>query len=241
MQKNVRSEYTAVANKNRFMFMDCPMRRMLFVGLGLFLLLIGSALTNRTLGQEPATVVSEETYYKVLDLVFPRNVLDRRKLRYAFVLRYEPTFQAESQIVIAEQGEEIEVVKYTSLNGNIDLKLDEMLRRTGIEDPEQMAKQIRIQKQHIKLSRADIRLLHKEFFDHLRLSEKTRLGAMPDTVIVTADGTRYRLWYSGIVDIQSGFLGSGINAPTRSDEPPLMEWMKAVYRKFATASEHTHR
>lgn len=207
------------------------MRYVSLIGLILFLLLSGSAITTKTFGQESAAVASEETYYKVLDLVFPRDVLNKPNLRYAFVLRYEPTFRAESQITIAAQGEEIEIVKYTSLDGNIDLKLDEIVRRTRREDAEQMARQITIQKQYIKMSRTDMRILYDQFFDSLRSSERTRLGTIPDRVIITQDGTGYRLWYKGQGDIQYELHGSSINVPTRPDESPLLEWMKTVYKK----------
>jgi len=209
------------------------LKHALMIGLGFFLL-TESVMTSKT-AQDSARVASEETYDKVLDLVFPRDILQEQKLRYVFVLRYEPTFHTESQLVIAEGWDKTEVIEYKSLDGSIEMKLDEIVRRTGKEDAEQMAKQIRIQKRHIKISRAEIRLLQERFFESLRLSEKKLIAPMPDRVMVTQDGTGYRLWYSGITDIHSDLSGSGIKVPTRLDESPLIDWMKSVYRRVEAA------
>lgn len=217
-------------------------RRLSLLTLAVLGLLAAPGLRQHATGQQSAIqAVSEETYYKVLDLVFPRDILQDHKLRFVFVLRYEPTFHAESQFIIAERWGKTEVVEYKSLDGSIEMKLNEIVHRTGKENAEQMAKQIRVQKRYIELPRAEIVLLHEQFFESLRLSENNLPGVVPERVIITQDGTGYRLWYSGIVDIQSDFLGSGIRSPTRPDESPLQEWMKNVYRKIAAASEASRR
>lgn len=187
-----------------------------------------------------AAVVDEETYYKVLDLVFPRNVLQDQKSDYTFVLRYEPAFRAESQITITGRGGNIEVVKYTALDGSIEARLSDMVRRGRKEDVRRMARLIRIQKQYINVSSQDIKRFHESFFDSLRLSERAHLDAAKDRVTITANGTGYRLWYSGQTEVQSEFGGSNITTHTRPDESPLLDWMKGVYLKVA-ASEIAHR
>lgn len=216
------------------MFRGCARRKLILVAFAVVLTFAESATSQHATAQEPKIpAVSEETYYKVLDLLFPRDVLQDHTLHYVFVLRYEPTFYAESQLIIMERWGKTEVVEYESLDGSIEMKLNELVRRTGIEDAVQMAKQIRIEKRDIKMSHSDIGILHRQFFERLRLSERRLLRSRPDNVEVTLDGTTYRLWYSGIVDIQSEFSGSGLKVPPRRDEPPLIGWMKNVYRKTA--------
>jgi photosystem II stability/assembly factor-like uncharacterized protein len=186
----------------------------------------------RQLGQ--GSSVSEETYNRVLDLVFPRNIPKNYKSRYLFVLRYEPAFSAESQITIAERGGEIEVIKYTSLDGNIENKLNQIVQRTRTEDAKRMARQIRIKKEYVKVPSKDIKLLRESFFEKLRLSEQALLDAANDQILISADGTSYRLWYRGATEVQTDFIGSNITTPTRRDESPLLDWMKETYLKVTT-------
>jgi len=60
----------------------------------------GSALGSRK-------VISRETYSRVLDMVFPR---DGDGHGYDFILRFEPSFSPESQIVIRIAANKIEVL-----------------------------------------------------------------------------------------------------------------------------------
>jgi hypothetical protein len=179
----------------------------------------------------PPSVVSEKTYHKVLDLVFPRDILNDQKSDYTFVLRYEPTFGAESQITITERAGRAEVVKYTSLDGSIEMRLNQFVQRRHKEDALRMARLIRIRKEYAIISVKDIKLLSESFLDALRLSERARLNPAKDRITITADGTGYRLWYKGETEVQSDF---GSNIPTRRIESPLLDWMKGVYLKVNT-------
>jgi hypothetical protein len=185
--------------------------------------------------------INEETYYDVLDRVFPRDILTNHKPRYVFVLRYEPAFGAESQITIAEQAGKPEVIKYTSLDGSIEAKLNEILRRTHREDAKRMAQQIRVQKEYLETSPDLIKQLHQSFFDLLRSSEKERLSEGKDTITITADGTAYRLWYRGETQVQTDFVGSNVDSPTGSEEPRLLDWMKGLYHKVVTSPQTSRR
>jgi len=188
-----------------------------------------------------ARVVHEETYHKVLDLVFPRNVLKDQNSDFAFVLRYEPAFRAESQITIVARDGKIEVIRYSAVGGSIEAKLNQIVQRTHRQDARRMARQIRIQKEYVKLSPKEIKLLHESFFDKLRLSENTRLDADKNQIVITADGTSYRLWYRGETEVQTDFIGSNITTATRRDESPLVDWMKRVYLKVTAPSATAHR
>lgn len=204
----------------------------------LWFLAQGSASENPIFGQK---VVSEDTYDQVLDLVFPRDALRNRNVRYVFVLRYEPTFQAESQVVIVNGWDRSDIIEYRSLDGNIEMKLDAIVRHTKKEDIKRMAKQIRIQIRHLSVPSADLNLLHDNFFQSLHLSERALVGPKSERVTVTQDGTTYRVWYSGITEIQTDLSGSGIGSPTRADEAPLLDWMKDVHRKLESAPVMSRR
>ncbi len=102
------------------------------------------------------------------------------------------------------------------------------VRSGGKEIPEWMAKQIKVQKETVLLSKQTIDQLHTGFFEALAQSERPRLQPATNTVNVTSDGTEYRLWYVGRSQIQCEFQGSGITNATRPDESAVMDWMKKV-------------
>src|ERR1700692_4556408 len=61
-------------------------------------------------------LISHETHDRVLEILFPRDDL---KGIYWFVLRFKPSFEPESQIVIKRGVNKAEVLEYTSLSGNM--------------------------------------------------------------------------------------------------------------------------
>src|SRR2546423_9389076 len=52
-------------------------------------------------------VVSEETYNRVLDILFPRQSPASSKTVWIFVLRFKPSSNSESQIVIRRRADKI--------------------------------------------------------------------------------------------------------------------------------------
>lgn len=197
------------------------------------LLLCCAAATVRKPVVAGATGVkaSEEFYDRVMDIVFPREVLTDRKVRFVFVLRYQPTFQPESQIVIVRRQDRIEVTTYRSLDGSIETKVDER-NSEDQHDPEQFAKQFRVEKRSLAVTEAEAGKLHRDFFEALRVLERKQVGVAPSSIGVTADGTVYRFWYAGKTDIQGDLHGSGVTRPNEPGEPLLMEWMKRMRRRF---------
>ena len=191
---------------------------------------ITPAATQPTQQQGPS--VNEEIYEKVMDLVFPREILKNHKARFAFVLRYQPSFRRESQIVVVGRQDGIEVTTYSSVDGNIETRVNDMVRLGSKESAEQMARHFSIQTQNLKLSKDMAGKLHSEFFEALRLSEKVSAGAMSTSIDVIADGTTYSLWYTGKTDIHVELQGSDITTPTDADESPLVRWMKDISRLF---------
>src|SRR5436190_13312348 len=105
--------------------------------LSLFVAVVQLIVPETAHAQRPGArvpVVSVDTYEKVLDLVFPRSAVAAEGLVRSFAIRYEPTWKAESQIIITQRKESIEVVEYVSVDGSIYLKLEDILRRTGQEN-----------------------------------------------------------------------------------------------------------
>lgn len=192
-------------------------------------------------------VVDSEIYEQVLDLVFPREVL-KGPSQYAFVLRYIPPFiDAESQITIVNEGGRIEVVEYTSVDGNIYAKLNGIFQRTNREDAVEMAKQIRVKKRVVSLSPAEVTTLRQSFYDRLYQSasyERKQVSENVGEVMVLNDATRYLLWYRGTEESHYYLEGHNINVISHpADEHPLIDWMRGIRRtikKSPTAYSHKH-
>ena len=216
-----------------------------FIFASSLLLIVGmSGIQAQTTGAKPVEAVRDETYDKVLDLLFPRPALELEDAQYIFVIRYEPTWKGESQIIIIQRAGVVEIIESASEDGNIYLKLGDILRRGGQENPARMAKQIRVRKRAVSLSPIVFRQLRDNFFDNwiksLR-SEKTLFEDTSKEVIATFDGTAYQLWYQGIGLVEYKLGGSSVGNPTRPDEDPLIEWMKTVKLEIDRATEATPR
>jgi len=205
------------------------------LNLSLFILMVCCVTASAQSARIRPVDVSETTYERILDLTFPRSVLQQGDAQYVFVLRYEPTWEAESQITIVVRAERIEVVEYTSSDGNIYLKLETLLKRTHSLRPVRVARQIRIRRRVVPLP-LDVAIQIKErFFDDLAISlrrERAIFDNPPKTVVVPVDGTNYRLWYKGIGDFKYQLSGSGPRSPTPADEDPLIAWMKSVLKNL---------
>lgn len=175
-------------------------------------------------------VIKSETYNQVLDLLFPCEVLTG-SFGYAFVLRYEPSFNAESQITILNRAGKIQIVEYTSLDGNIYQKINDIYQRTGQNKAEELAKQIQVQKRVVNISPSEIKRLRESFYNssHRVIEyEKNLIGENIKVVTLTDDGARYRLWYRGTGIIYYDLSGSDINSSSLINEHPMIKWMKNV-------------
>lgn len=195
----------------------------LFLGLSLML---GVHYQNMAAApQEPVSVstVSIETYRRVLDLVFPRdagNFKDHRK-EFALTLRFKPSFDVESQInLIKYNDDRLEVVTYTLPKGSQSIwqQLNAMLRQSGREDAEEMAKRLNVQKTVITDTAKVQRMLNR--FAAVRFSPQL------DTSL-TLDGTRFELWYEAVSNESYYSLVGGEPRQDRRDHP-LARWMNEV-------------
>lgn len=143
--------------------------------------------------------ISLEGYDQVLNLVFPVggvNDFEAGKDAYKMVLRFMPSFRAESQIVIVEQNERVKITEYISLDGNISLKLDKMLKRMD-EDPPKMAKKLRIKKRELTVPISKVRAWRASLMHSARkaIIEDEYEPDNPNTSVdVQADGTGYEFW-----------------------------------------------
>lgn len=175
-------------------------------------------------------VVSEGTYTRVLDSVFPR---DQAKGDYGFALRFKPSFAPESQIVIRRALNKVEVVEYTSLSGNIYRNLDSIMAHGGKEDAVEMAKLIQVKRRSIEVPIAQVKMWHSSLLNSISASVKTfkQRGEESERGIGTLrlDGTFYDLWYNqGIGDISFSVYDQEISDREVTGELKLVRWMNTV-------------
>lgn len=184
-------------------------------------------------------IVSQQTYDSVLDILFPRNDPDPGKTVFAFVLRFKPHSQPESQIVIRRGVDKVTVVEYKSLDGDIYVKLNESLERTGREDPVEMAKAIKIKRREISVPYALIKQWYAGFFDSLANGTKPlrQKGEEFDNTggseTIFLHGGVYALWYQQRLNQMSFSLYDvDVDNPNSSGELMLVRWMNSVRRQI---------
>jgi hypothetical protein len=95
--------------------------------------------------QVPSPSTQEIEYPRALDLLFPRDALKQPALYFVTILRYEPSFEPESQIVLIGREGYAEAIEYRSLDGNLFYKLDDLIRNGDITASD-FAKRVRIQR-----------------------------------------------------------------------------------------------
>jgi hypothetical protein len=174
-------------------------------------------------------VVSQETYNRVLDILFPQD----DSSMVTIVLRFEPSFQPESQIVIKRGLNKAEVIEYSSLSGNIYSKLNNVMARGGKEDAIEMAKLIKVRRRSMEVPYARVKRWHADFLDSVSESMnafKEKLDEYDTGTSTTAlDGTFYDLWYKHISNEMSfRVYDQAIEVPRLVADLKLVQWMNAV-------------
>ena len=213
---------------------------MLLLFLGSFNLCPGQS-TNSS---EYRTAPDSKTHDGVLDILFPRDEAFGI-FGYGFVLRFEPSFDAESQITLVNESGELRLIEYKSLSGNIYYKLADILSETEIRDVDTLAKKIRVSRRVVAISPALAKKWRAEFYQKLAQTGEFESRSVdeenPKNPQVD-DGTAYLLWYRGVGEIHFNYQGGSENRPPRSTESPIISWMKQVKQavdKLPTVKENS--
>jgi hypothetical protein len=147
-----------------------------------------------------AVDTGRDDYAAILDTIFPRQVYGAS---YAFVLRREPSFERESQLVV-------KVLDKGTVNAELMTVIgrsahDTLSRRRepdrALSIPE-LAKSIQVDRRAVDVTRAVANRWQSSLFDAVRTSlqeleqsARTYNDTGSVTVNVVADGVLYRLWY----------------------------------------------
>jgi hypothetical protein len=166
-----------------------------------------------------------------LAILFPR---DEPAKNYLLVLRFEPSFHPESQIVIKGGGNKVEVLEYTSLSGNIYSRLKEVLSHGGKEDAVEMAKLIKVRRRSIGMSDSKVKQWHAGFlhsFDELSKSfhDQTEQLDKEGSITVVLDGTLYEFWYSqGVSKTSFSVWDEEVSDRQPNGVLKVVRWMNGV-------------
>ena len=222
-----------------------PLNVALMIALTLVLQVTDASSQSRSSLQEGRLksykVVSPETYNRVLEILFPRNDPDPGKTIFAFVLRFKPSFQPELQIIIRRRLDKVEVVEYTSLNGNIYSKLDDVMAHGGKEDAVEMAKLIKVRRRSIAVPYAQVKQWHMSLLDSVGESLKAFKEKSEEydrgTVTLALDGTAYDLWYEqGLNKMAFSLYDEEINDLRSTGDFKLVQWMNSVRREVVKSN-----
>jgi hypothetical protein len=181
-------------------------------------------------------VVGEETYNRVLDIVFPQDDPAAFKPVWNTVLRFRPSFKSESQILIRRGRSKSEVILYTSPEGSIYGKLNSILARTGKENAAEMAKEIRVERTELDVPYAQVKRWYAALFDSIGGTAQTLKSAAEEfdkrgTESFVIDGTVYEFSHEHLLNRMSYRLYDvEVDKPGSDGEFKLVQWMNAVRR-----------
>lgn len=175
-------------------------------------------------------VGASERYERTLDLLFPREVDNPKKhLRSRIVLRFRPSFAPESQIVIsryADGGAEVMLFSLPAERGSVADHINELVER-DIEDPTEIARQIKVERKRVDLDSSVIDALLQRYSD-------LRVAPSLDTQI-TLDPTFYELWFeTGSNRFHLSLAGPDYSYAPKAD--PVIRWMNDV--RLAAQGRH---
>ena len=185
-------------------------------------------------------VISFDTHKKVLDLLFPLDALDEAK-EFVLILRYMPSFEPESQIVVVARDGKIRVTDYVSLDGNIYSKLNQIKAETNREDPLEMSKILHVKKRELTIPLAQIQRWRQNLIDGIAVSlrpKKFETATPPKTASVILDGTVYEVWdssgvFGGTGDFHYSVYSTEVSKRVFQDESPFIGWMKRIRKEIS--------
>ena len=181
----------------------------------------------------------EVLYDEVLTSVFPRGALEEGGSNYVIILRVDPTFEANSQVVIVGRDNGIEVTEYTSQSGNIYSKLIDALESSPRRGWEELAKMIQVKKRTVIVPKALVARWRADLVSSVCTSLKGRPSGSSraaGTTTVTLDGTTYNIWYRSeagrlVYRIHGGEIGtrlSKLNPPLAIQINEIWEAIKSL-------------
>jgi hypothetical protein len=195
--------------------------------------MIGLVCSTFVRAQTIIPTLNDSDYNSVLDRLFPRSAMNDES-ELALVVRYEPSFAAESQITIVKENGKWRLFRQRSESGNIYVRLGDIMEETGRKDLDWLVTQVTVKNQEMVLPQREIGALQRQLINSL--SRQLSVEAVPrkttkGPITVVLDETRYRIWYRGEMKVEFSIWGSDTGKRTRPLEPAIVRWAKSLSRK----------
>jgi len=171
------------------------------------------------------------TYDKVVELVLDHQGCDlRKKYYYSLVLRFQPTWEPESQMTICRNAKNKFEVKYCAVNKSIWDQLLEIYAATGREDPQEMAAQIKADCRTLNPDQGAVRQLMAQY-------ATLRFSPMLSTA-TTVDGGAYELWFVAPSNKIHLSLSGSVKGDSQRDSP-VIRWMAQARSVLVTGERRS--
>jgi hypothetical protein len=137
-----------------------------------------------------------DTYSHVIDEIFPRRLQDETPSEFLMTLRYVPSVENASQIVISKRLRGGYTVTYYSLppgSKSIDQQFMEITEVLKIEDPIEIAKRIKVVVQNVNVPTS----LVSRQLDRIATIQLSPLEEL-DIQFVHPDNNTYQFWLEDV-------------------------------------------
>lgn len=187
--------------------------------------------------------VSSEDYERVLGLLFAPTTQAPRDLVFSIVLRFRPSFEPESEVIIRQGRGQAATVEYIAAENNVHTALNGLLRITPGARPEALARDVHVQRRTFNLPAARCFALQAALFASLN-ETLSALRAAGGTVhgsgetTVTLDGESYELWYEqGLTQFSGFFSASEADLSATPNAIGIGKWARALRDEIVHAAE----
>jgi hypothetical protein len=206
-----------------------------FAGVCLLLLVMGNTIPAQRQSVSTGTIIptpSEETYERVLELLFPLKEIKPTGVEFALVVRFRPSFEANSQIIIYQKAGKIKVLEASSSDGNVYQRLTALLSRNRSKQPADLARMIKLRKRDVEVSPVLTKQWLEQFTSSLHASLLPPGKASQYGLYL--DGTIYELHYvSGTEEYTYSYYGPEVGFSMKDSAPPLVRWMNELRQSIA--------
>ena len=192
-------------------------------------------VANNTAGRVVQVHPDPQVYRQILDMAFPSNLGKGRTNMFSLVLRFLPSFQPESQIVIRYDGNNNASLEYMVATVQLNAVLSRYFANTRTPDIAKAARLMDVKQAPLVISDEIVRSWFHELWTALSAStellEKRGLARE-----IQADGTQYILHYQeGVNHLTFEYGGSELNneATTNQYDLPLVKWMMKIRKEVA--------
>lgn len=181
-----------------------------------------------------SNIVSHEEYEAILNALFTKNTYAETPSSSSCTLRFEPSFQPESQIVIWTDVRESRLKEYRSAEGNIYGRINGILAAGTDHSAADLARRFHVVSQEIAIPRAQaarwqVDLLKSAGETLENFSSSVERDSKSGKATIIQDGTTYRLRCTvGVSDIAVSVYDVDV-ASSSQPTLPLAQLMRSIY------------